>query len=438
MKRTLFCAFFLLASIATCFGGVRITDKPGIIKKIRVCPGDTIKVANGVYENVSVRFIGCGSEDAPAVLMAETPGGVVFSTGCNLNFYGKYLVLEGFRFENQSPKGYSYVSMADTSAYCRISECVFDGSGCDCKAEGKWGNFVQLRGSYQEVSHCAFLDKRTIGAMLAVNISAGQAVRHVIRDNYFSHPFSLRSSSGRQLNGQESMRVGSSTWSMTDAGCVVTGNWFRHCDGEIEIISSKCCGNLYEDNLFEECSGTLTLRHGNDCTVRGNFFIGNGKKGSGGVRIIGERHLVEGNFFKDLRGSGPHSPISVIRGYENPGLAEYWQVKDAVVKGNWLVDCDYGMQLAIPLKPANKMMPEGLRIEGNTIVCRGKGQRAVDLYDMPASDVVWKGNVIRGGSQSGVSLKEARKEPCIPDFTGKMQRIRLNAGPSFDKPQIDN
>ena len=163
-----------------------------------------------------------------------------------------------------------------------------------------------------------------------------------------------------------------------------------------------------------------------------------GKTEVGGVRIIGERHLVEGNLLKQLRGSGPHSPISVIRGYENPELAEYWQVKDAVVKGNWIVDCDYGMQIAIPLRPENVMMPEGLRIEGNTIICSKAGQRAVEVYDMPSSDIRWKGNAVWGGKQSGVSIKPAKKEPSVPDFTARMQEIRRNAGPSYEKPQIDN
>ncbi len=436
MKKSLLAIALLTLSAAFCGAAVHNT-RPASVRRLQLSPGDTVRIVDGVYENVTVRLCGRGTQEAPIVMMPQTPGGVVFSEGGRVYLDGSYLVVEGFRFEKQQ-EGYNYLSMTDTTSHCRISECIFDGSACEFAPKGKWGNFVQLRGSYQEVSHCAFLDKKTIGTMLAVNIQEGQAVRHIIRNNFFTRPNTMLNSRGVQINGQESIRVGSSTYSMRDAGCTVTDNWFWHCDGEVEIISSKSCFNLYERNLFEESWGTLTLRHGNDCTVRGNWFIGKRKKGSGGVRIIGERHLVEGNFMQDLRGSGPHSPLSVVRGFEHPELSDYYQVIDAVVKGNWLVDCDYGMQIAIKGRPENVLMPEGLRIEGNTIVCHGKNQRAVEVYDMPASEIKWKKNLIWGGIQTGVDLKQAKNEPAVPDFSAQMQKVRDNAGPSYWKPQIDN
>ena len=40
-------------------------------------------------------------------------------------------------------------------------------------------------------------------------------------------------------------------------------NFFDRCDGELEIISSKSCDNIYRGNTFLNCAGMLTLRHGN-------------------------------------------------------------------------------------------------------------------------------------------------------------------------------
>ncbi|MDB4644342.1 hypothetical protein OAF59_01590 [bacterium] len=41
---------------------------------------------------------------------------------------------------------------------------------------------------------------------------------------------------------------------------------------------------MYRRNTFESCSGQLTLRHGNECIVEGNYFLGNGISGtSGGI-----------------------------------------------------------------------------------------------------------------------------------------------------------
>ena len=102
--------------------------------------------------------------------------------------------------------------------------------------------------------------------------------------------------------------------SMSTAGCTVENNLFYRCNGEVEIISSKSCGNIYRGNVFEECKGTLTLRHGNGCIVEKNIFIGNGVPETGGVRIIGERHTVAGNWFEGLRGTDQRSAVSLVRG----------------------------------------------------------------------------------------------------------------------------
>src|SRR5690606_869944 len=117
-------------------------------------------------------------------------------------------------------------------------------------------------------------------------------------------------------------------------------NIFDNCDGEIEIVSNKSTHNTIRNNLFFECSGMLTLRHGNHATVYGNIFIGNKKKDSGGVRIIGENHKVYNNYFHGLTGRGLSATITFMNAWENPPLWGYWQVKNAEVYNNTLIDCD--------------------------------------------------------------------------------------------------
>ena len=429
---------FLLLLLTACLPDAEarntVTRFPHNVRKMDLQPGDTVTVADGVYENSYVRFSGSGLPEAPVVLRAQTPGGVVFSVGSYVKIDGKHLVLEGFRFEKQEGKVGSYVFFSDGAENCRVSDCVFDGSACEPGTSSR--NFVQVRGSYNEVSHCAFLDKKTIGVCLAVNIGEGHKVHHVLKDNFFWRPYVIRDGKGGRLNGQECIRVGSSTWSLkSDAGCVVTGNWFWHCDGEIETISNKSCGNLYERNLLEECVGTITLRHGNGCTVRDNYFIGNGRKGTGGVRIIGERHLVENNKMYGLRGRGTYSAVSVINGYENPELHEYFQVVDAVVRGNEIVDCDYGIHVALAMRPQNVLQPVGLRFENNVIVASRK-QKTV-IMEMDPSKVRWKRNIVFGGSQEGSSFKETTRKPALKDHSAAVEAIRSGAGVSYWKPQLE-
>jgi len=105
-------------------------------------------------------------------------------------------------------------------------------------------------------------------------------------------------------NGGETIRVGDSGTSMQSSRTLVEDNYFEQCNGEIEIISNKSCDNSYRSNTFEDCEGALTLRHGNRCLVEGNFFLGNGRRSTGCVRIVGEDHRVVNNYLERLTGAG--------------------------------------------------------------------------------------------------------------------------------------
>jgi poly(beta-D-mannuronate) lyase len=126
---------------------------------------------------------------------------------------------------------------------------------------------------------------------------------------------------------------------MFDSKTTVENNVFEHCNGEIEIISNKSCKNILRNNLFYECAGTLTLRHGNDAEVYGNYFIGNGLPNTGGIRVIGENHRVHDNYFQDLTGTGLMGAISVMDGLPNPVLTSHWQVKNASIYKNIIINC---------------------------------------------------------------------------------------------------
>ena len=60
---------------------------------------------------------------------------------------------------------------------------------------------------------------------------------HRIDHNYFG----LRAVLGS--NGGETLRIGTSHYSLSNSFTVVENNYFDHCDGEVEIISVKSGGN---------------------------------------------------------------------------------------------------------------------------------------------------------------------------------------------------
>ncbi|NUQ65115.1 MAG: hypothetical protein HUU20_21840 [Pirellulales bacterium] len=93
------------------------------------------------------------------------------------------------------------------------------------------------------------------------------------------------------------------------------------------IISNKSCENVYRGNTFRGCAGALTLRCGKRCVVEGNFFFGEGKKGSGGVRIIDSDHRVFNNYFADLLGDDYRAALSLMNGDETPEDSWYFPVR---------------------------------------------------------------------------------------------------------------
>jgi len=262
--------------------------------------GDTILMKNGSWFNQSITLKANGTVSEPIVLLAQTPGQVVLSGSSRLAFSGSYLVASGLYFKDGTLSGTEVISFRTSSTefanHCRVTNtAILNCNPADATVDSKW---VSLYGESNQVDHCSFQNKTNSGTLLVVWLKSGIVPKHLIEENYFGYRNANLDASGGELNGQEIIRIGDSSTSMQTASVTVRGNIFEKCNGEIEIISNKSCGNLYFNNLFLECVGMLTLRHGNNCTVEGNYFLGNGLSSTGGVRIIGENHKVFNNYFE--------------------------------------------------------------------------------------------------------------------------------------------
>src|SRR5438477_5607710 len=113
---------------------------------------------------------------------------------------------------------------------------------------------------------CFLMIRRPPRSTLQIEVAEKEPNNHLIDNNHFGH----RPPLGK--NGGETIRVGYSFQSMFSSKTFVENNLFDQCDGEIEIISSKSCDNIYRNNTFNNCAGFLTLRHGNRAAVDNNIF----------------------------------------------------------------------------------------------------------------------------------------------------------------------
>jgi len=249
---------------------------------------------------------------------------------------------------------------------------------------------------------------------------------HKIDHNYFGPRQTLGS------NGGETLRIGTSHHSLSNSNTLVENNYFDRCGGELEIISNKSCQNTFRNNVFYECRGTLTMRHGNETLVKNNIFIGNGIPSTGGIRVINGQQTVENNYAIGLTGYRFGGALVVMNGVPNSPLNRYFQVADAKIKNNTFINCDYiqlcaGSDAERSATPINSVMK-------NNIFYNEKKDKMFTVYD-DISGIDFDNNIIssnikpitdKGFTSKKLILKEEDAGFLIP------QDKQLIAGAKID------
>ncbi len=355
-------------------------------------PGTVITLQDGIWNDLEINVLANGNINEPIILQGETVGGVTLTGDSKISIGGSYIYVNGFNITDGSPTEnfvIEFRSQSNTDCHhCKIINIKIDDFNPPGMQNTKW---VILHGTNNEVAHCSFLRKKSVGSCVLVQRSDDDPDYHLIHHNHFAQRDTIGSFS---VNDQDAIRVGFSGTSLSDSFCEVYNNYFDDYRGEIEVISNKSCKNKYFNNTFRDHWGTLTLRHGNDCEVYNNFFLGNQGFKSGGVRIIGENHLVYNNYVENILAGGSNAAgaITVINGKPNSALNEYYQVKNCIIAFNTIVDVDDGIRLGTPLNSTLTLGPENVIVANNIIV---DGDNAIELIN--GSSITFANNSRQGG-----------------------------------------
>lgn len=322
-------------------------------------PGDKVVMKAGEWKSQLINFKAKGTAEKPITLMAETKGSVILSGNSNLKIDGEWLVVDGLSFKNGFSLKDDVVVFTKTTSNSRLTNTSIENyNPSDKTVDYKW---VSLYGKNNRVDHCSISGKTHQGTTLVVWLD-DQPNYHQIDHNYFGPRPDLG------VNGGETIRIGTSTYSMNDSYTTVQHNIFDKCNGEMEIISIKSGYNKILNNLFYECVGTITFRHGNHSEVSNNYLIGNNVANTGGIRIIGESQKVTGNYLYKIAGTSLRAAISVMNAYQNPELNEYWQVKNAVIENNIIVNAREAFVLGAGKDSKRVLAPDGVKIMNNYII----------------------------------------------------------------------
>jgi poly(beta-D-mannuronate) lyase len=354
-------------------------------------PGDQIILANGVWKDAELVFAGQGTEEAPIRLTVQEKGKVTLEGHSNLQMSGEHLIVEGLVFKNGYTETKEVISMRTSKDalcnHCRLTECVIDNYNNPERFESDL--WVSIYGKNNRIDHNYLTGKRNHGVTMAVrmNTEESRENNHLIDHNYFGHHPILGS------NGGETLRIGTSHYSMSNSNTIVESNYFDRCNGEHEIISNKACQTTYRQNTFFECQGTLTMRHGNETLVEDNYFFGNGKSNTGGIRIINETQTVRNNYCEGLTGYRFRGALVIMNGVPNSPLNRYFQVKDSEASNNTYINCDH-IQLCAGSDEERSATPINSVVSNNLFYHEGK-QNIFTVYD-DISGISFEGNVVGG------------------------------------------
>jgi len=370
----------------------------------KAAPGDVLVMRDGVWTDQDILFQGEGAPGTPIMLRAATPGSVVLNGASRLRIGGRHLVVEGLWFKDGQPT--ADVIEFRASSKLLAEGCVLRNTAItsfnppDKKTECRW---VSLYGANNVIESCYFADKRNAGATLVVWVDPARPNGHAIRRNHFGP----RPPLGK--NGGETIRVGDSAASPFISATVVEENLFERCNGEVEIVSNKSCENVYRGNTFLACEGALTFRHGKRCVAEGNFFLGQNRPKTGGIRIIDEGHRVVNNYFADLAGDGTRSALTMMNGRENSALNGYFQVRSATVAFNTFVNCRHNFLIGHP-DGRETLPPTDCTIVNNVV--QAAAGPLIKVVTAPQS-FVWQANVFFGAPMGIESEGVAQHDPGL-------------------------
>jgi hypothetical protein len=388
--------------------------------------GQIIELADGRYES-SRAFEICdkaGTAEKPLVLRARNRGKAVIVGKSWLRIVeSSYVVVEGLRFETMtSGNGPRRAVELLNSDHCRVTRNELNLSQSHRFADNGMVHWVYVKGekaNRNRIDHNRFTGKKQSGYFIGIEgeHAAGSPGTGVVPVHTRIDRNHFRDVERAHANGAETIKIGSGSRTvLTFAHTVVEYNLFEKCSGEDEIISVKSSGNTIRYNTFLESEGAVVLRYGNACDIYGNFFYGNDKERTGGVRLHGTDHRIFHNHFEGLTATAVTIGWGSVE--EDPSVANvYWQVKRCKLAFNTFVDNRGIVFASVCPGPGRMLGPQDVTIANNVRV-GNTGIFVKEFTGEQPSGLIWIDWVKPTDAVKSEFLAPCVREPLGPQNVG--------------------
>jgi poly(beta-D-mannuronate) lyase len=334
-----------------------VDNKSDLLSKIKtIQKGDTLIIKNGTYDSIDIDLTCKGDCNNKILIKAETNNKVIFKGTPFLRIRGEFIKIVGITFDKLKTHVNTVQVMGSNN---RISECSF------LNYNFSHEHIINIQGTYHRIDHCLFKNITKTGLCIFL-------ARPVPLENYIlidNNTFCDRTSVKGADNELEIIRVGTSDQSLSSSKTMILNNILNNCDGEIEAISIKSGENIIFGNHLVNSRGTITLRHGNTNFVAKNFIDGSNKVDSGGIRVIGDNHLVSHNFITNIKSELiSNVAICVCNGQTKPKLNGYWTPHNCTIKKNIIYKCTCGFGIGCKVKSDSVEKPCNICISDNICV----------------------------------------------------------------------
>lgn len=394
-------------------------DLESIIKEVK--QGEEIILKDGIWHEVQLNLKKGGTEQAPILIKAETPGKVFFTGESYLIFSAPNIIVDGITFTNGMLRdGIAVVNF--NSDHCKLTNsAVINYNPNNFKTSYYW---IFINGSYNHISSSYFEGKNNMGPLIG-NADKGAKFNRVTFCHFKDIPYI------KGANGREILRIWgyghNDEYGIDGSFFTIEYNLFENAHGEgTEIISLKSNHNIVRCNTIISSRGGIVSRRGNNNLISDNIIIGNKFEGTTGIRIAGQNHRVINNYIENVAEDGirlitgeythpltDKYKIFKVRG-EKGTLPKYNQVKNCVICNNTLYKCQgKGIYIGYAYKdnwPIQQMvlLPENNLIFNNNI----KNNNDISIYNEKPDE----SSILKRFSFKQNIIDNKKETPTIKEF----------------------